>query len=162
MAAIYVSTYGKYNSGSLFGEWVELEKFNSEKEFYDYCRELHKDEDDPEFMFQDWEDIPRALGGEWMDISKVIQYLKEFSEDERKIIDEYLDEVDGYAEPSKILEAFAGEQRGEVFAEELCEECGDLKSLPNWLRYHIDWQGVWRELTFDGYAETTNYCFYPL
>ena len=62
--AIYVGTYGKYNSGSLKGEWVDLTNFDSKEDFYEYCRELHSDEKDPEFMFQDWEYIPDGWVGE--------------------------------------------------------------------------------------------------
>jgi len=50
---LYVGTYHKYNSGSIQGEWVDLDDFNNKDEFLEYCAELHKDEDDPEFMFQD-------------------------------------------------------------------------------------------------------------
>ena len=56
---IYVSTYAKYNNGSLDGKWVELMKFDTYEEFVDYCRALHKDEKDPEFMVQDFENYPR-------------------------------------------------------------------------------------------------------
>ena len=52
---LYIGTYHKYNSGSIFGEWVNLFDFDNLKDFYKFCRELHKDEEDPEFMFQDWE-----------------------------------------------------------------------------------------------------------
>ena len=56
---IYVGTYAKYNNGSLDGKWVDLMKFDTYEEFVDYCRELHKDEKDPEFMVQDYENFPR-------------------------------------------------------------------------------------------------------
>lgn len=52
---IYVGTYAKYNSGSLFGEWLTLSDYSDLGEFYNACRELHADEEDPEFMFQDFE-----------------------------------------------------------------------------------------------------------
>lgn len=40
------------------------------------------------------------------------------------------------------------------YAEELCYECGYMPSeLPSWISYHIDWEGVGRELSFDGYSE---------
>lgn len=58
---IYVGTYKKYNEGSLFGEWVDLTQFSNIDEFYRYIRKLHKDEKDPEFMFQDWENIPSVF-----------------------------------------------------------------------------------------------------
>jgi len=60
-ASIYVGTYKKYNEGSLFGEWVDLDKFSSKEEFIEHIEALHKDEDDPEFMFQDWEEIPEQF-----------------------------------------------------------------------------------------------------
>ena len=52
---IYVGTYQKYNEGSLYGKWIDLLDYSDLEEFYKDIRELHKDEDDPEFMFQDWE-----------------------------------------------------------------------------------------------------------
>lgn len=59
--AVYVGTYGKYNRGSLAGEWVDLTQFSNIDEFYKYIRRLHKDERDPEFMFQDYENIPKVF-----------------------------------------------------------------------------------------------------
>lgn len=65
---IYVGTYKKYNEGSIFGRWMDLEDYYDLYEFYNACRELHQDEDDPEFMFQDFEDIPDSLISEsWID-----------------------------------------------------------------------------------------------
>lgn len=66
-ARVYVGTYGKYNAGSLFGKWLDLSDYSDKEEFYDACRELHKDEEDAEFMFQDWENVPENLIGEsWL------------------------------------------------------------------------------------------------
>ena len=63
--AVYVGTYGKYNSGSLQGEWVNLDDFDSKEEFLTYCiQTLHANERDPELMFQDWEYIPDGFIGE--------------------------------------------------------------------------------------------------
>ena len=56
---IYVGTYAKYNDGSIDGKWIDISKYNTYDEFVDACRELHKDEKDPEFMVQDYENFPR-------------------------------------------------------------------------------------------------------
>lgn len=65
---IYVSTYKKYNEGSLYGNWFDLEDYDDLYEFYMACRDFHNDEEDPEFMFQDYEEIPDNLIGEsWID-----------------------------------------------------------------------------------------------
>lgn len=63
-ARVYVGTYHKYNSGSLAGKWLTLADYANRDEFYAACRELHKDEADPEFMFQDWEGVPSWMIGE--------------------------------------------------------------------------------------------------
>lgn len=52
---LYVGTYAKYAAGSLKGAWLDLAKFENAEAFEAACRRLHKDEMDPEFMFQDVE-----------------------------------------------------------------------------------------------------------
>ena len=59
--SLYVGTYRKYNEGSLFGEWLDLTDYTDAEEFLEACRELHKDEADPELMFQDCEGLPDSL-----------------------------------------------------------------------------------------------------
>jgi antirestriction protein len=58
---IYVGTYGQYNNGSLFGKWFDLTDYADLKEFLQDCYEFHRNEFDPELMFQDWENIPDFL-----------------------------------------------------------------------------------------------------
>jgi antirestriction protein len=60
-ASVYVGTYGKYNSGSIKGKWLDLYQFTDAADFYEACAALHSDEEDPEYMFQDWENIPEGL-----------------------------------------------------------------------------------------------------
>ena len=57
---IYVGTYAKYNDGSLDGKWVDLTEYSDYDEFLAAMHELHSDEDDPEFMVQDYENFPDA------------------------------------------------------------------------------------------------------
>lgn len=76
---ICVGTYAKYNDGSIEGKWLDLTDYSSKDEFYEACKELHSDEQDPEFMFQDWENIPAAYVGEsWIDenVFQVIEILQ--------------------------------------------------------------------------------------
>ena len=63
-ARVYVGTYAKYNAGSLEGKWLSLEDYANKAEFIAACLELHKDEADPELMFQDWEGVPSWMIGE--------------------------------------------------------------------------------------------------
>ena len=50
--AVYVGTYRKYNEGSLYGAWLDITKFEDYDEFISVCKFLHRDEEDPELMFQ--------------------------------------------------------------------------------------------------------------
>ncbi|MDR6546532.1 hypothetical protein J2810_002591 [Chryseobacterium rhizosphaerae] len=52
---IYVGTYKKDNEGSLFGEWLNLADYSNYDELIKVMKKLHNDEDDPEFMLQDYE-----------------------------------------------------------------------------------------------------------
>ena len=47
----------KYNNGSIEGKWFDLSDFSDKYEFCEACKELHADEEAPEYMFQDWENM---------------------------------------------------------------------------------------------------------
>lgn len=139
---IYVSTYSKYNNGSLAGAWLSLEGHDKES-FYDACRELHKDETDPEFMFQDFEGFPREFYGESGCANEIWAWL-ELDEEERELLSLYCDAIgcEGLT-IDDARDAFSGTAESEAdFAENIAEECGDIpKNLPSWIC--IDWQRSW-------------------
>ena len=55
-AKVYVSTYKKYNEGSLNGGWLNLSDYSNKEEFYEACQELHKDEEDADALVRDFQD----------------------------------------------------------------------------------------------------------
>ncbi len=64
---VYVGTYAKYNNGSIAGAWIALAGCKDYDDFLAKCREIHKDERDPEFMIQDTSAMPDGLTCmEWM------------------------------------------------------------------------------------------------
>ena len=64
---VYVGTYKKYNEGSLKGGWITLTDCKNYAAFLTACRQLHKDERDPELMIQDCIDMPDGLSCmEWL------------------------------------------------------------------------------------------------
>lgn len=93
-ARVYVGTYKEYNNGSLFGEWMNLADYKSKEEFLDACKDLHSDEDEPEFMYQDYGNIPEGMINEsYIDprIFGIIQSAKEMSETELEAFFVFLD-----------------------------------------------------------------------
>jgi antirestriction protein len=80
---IYVGAYAKYNNGSIEGKWLDLTNYSSIEEFYKAAKKIHKDEKDPEFMFQDWENIPEGFIGEsWLSdkVFEAIEVYQKFEE----------------------------------------------------------------------------------
>jgi len=67
MAKVYVGTYAKYNSGSLDGAWLDLADYPTYDDFVRACRDIHRNEHDPEFMIQDYESFPDGFNcTEWL------------------------------------------------------------------------------------------------
>lgn len=147
-AKIYVGTYAKYNSGSIAGGWLDLEDYHDAEEFMNACKELHSDEEDPEFMFQDYEGFPECFYSESMspeELEKLYEFIN-MDDYEKKIIEMYADAT-GYSiddiDLSRAQDAFHGTADSEAeFAERMAEECGDIpKDLPSWIV--IDWEASW-------------------
>lgn len=144
-AKIYVGTYRKYNEGSLFGKWLTLSDYSDCEEFYEACKRLHSDEEDAEFMFQDWEGIPKGLVNEsW--ISETVFELIEQA-DQINDFDSFMafldmsgysleDEELGYL-LSKFRDCYAGRYDSEVaYAEQFIENC---YSLSDFMQTYFDY-----------------------
>ena len=60
-AAVYCGTYKKYNEGKNYGKWLHLSDYTTKGKFLSACRQLHFNEQSPELMFQDYENIPESF-----------------------------------------------------------------------------------------------------
>lgn len=88
------------------------------------------------------------------DIAERIEALEDEDADKLEAMAEVMDDLDEI-ESAWEDSYFIADTTGEDYAQELCYECGYMpcKELPEWISYHIDWEGVWREITVDGYYE---------
>lgn len=163
--AIYLGTYHKYNSGSLFGKWIDLSSFDDYEDFCEFCHRLHCDEQDPEFMVQDFENFPKSLYHEaGLPTEQEFDQIKEYAEldeDEREAYGIYLDCYNAQADMDEFRDHYMGKyDSGEDFAEHLCEECGYLQNLPDWLQCCMDYSAVWRSLDTGGdYSKYSRHIF---
>lgn len=152
MSTIYVGTYSKYNSGNLAGAWLDLEDYCDEGEFFAACRELHKDEDDPELMFQDTDAPSWALTSESSIHPLVFEYLA-LDGHEREVIDAYAssESIDHFGSVSDIIDIFYTRTDSLTdWAAEWCEEAGHLDGdCPHFIV--IDWEATARNL-LDGFT----------
>ena len=155
-AKIYVGTYKKYNEGSLAGKWLDVDDFSNAEEFYAECKKLHADESDPEFMFQDWEDIPDELISEcWL--GETLFDFVEAGTASHLDYEAFLAGADLGIPWDKIEEAYHGEWRSdEDFVTDLLDGSDGIPDLPNYI--HIDWEGTARDIMMD-YAESRGHYF---
>lgn len=147
---LYISTWGKYNSGSLDGAWFNLTDYDNYSEFMQAVRELHNDEDYPEYMIQDYENIPDGIidnsGYYWItpeDFDR-IKEIEELDETERRAYISYLSRTNGSGDIESFRDAFMGEFDSEYDYIDYCIEEG-LFSQETILN-HIDYQSLWNEL----------------
>ena len=99
---VYCGTYAKYNRGSIAGGWIDIAKYACGEDVLRACAALHRDEADPEFMFQDYENFPDWFYGETMgskDFDAVIAWWKEEQakpqEKADALIEEFVKEMGG-------------------------------------------------------------------
>lgn len=148
---IYVGTYAKYNDGDISGEWVDLTDFAHDYDgFVEHCREIHKDEKDPEFMIQDYEGYPSSMYHEAglpteEEFDKIIE-ISELDDSEKSAYAAYL-ELD-FSDDS--IEAFRGHYYGEyedddTLGYEIVEEFG----MPQNPEMYFDYERFGRDLMYD-------------
>ena len=161
-AAIYVGTYKKYNEGSLFGKWLQLADYADKDEFYEACKELHKDEDDAEFMFQDWEYIPDELIGEsW--VSPKVWELMEQDEDDLEVALAYLDATSNKLEDYDAIDDLVREAKEKFVGyydslEDLGMAEAECMDIPAHLERYFDYEAFGRDCAYD-YYESDGYYF---
>lgn len=151
--SVYVGTYGKYNSGSLEGEWVDLTQFSDREEFYEYCKELHNDEDDAEFMFQDWEYIPDGMIGEsWIEESlwDLIPFYEEYGYDlVHDVMNECsLTDADEFESAMQNASTFYTDSVSDA-VQMFCEEV-EYTDNPEWCARYFDMEKWGRDIRLSG------------
>tara|TARA_B100001059_G_C17450062_1_gene386987 strand:+ start:57 stop:611 length:555 start_codon:yes stop_codon:yes gene_type:complete len=157
---IYVGTYFKYNNGSVEGAWPDLKDYSNYEELSEAMRELHKDEEDPEFMFQDYEcseifnDL-KLISESYIskDIYEVIEAI-ENSYHEEEVITAFIYCYgngcnDIHDVLNKVCECYCGEFSDDIdFTEQLLADTGCLSmDLPSYV--HIDWGRTAQDIMMD-------------
>ena len=158
--AVYCGTYGKYNSGSLEGMWIDLTTFFDYDDFIEFCYNLHTDEEDPELMFQDYENFPRELYSEsCFDEDEFDTIIKYASFDDRDAVDAFLscysvDDLDKFEE--NYVGYFDSE---EDFARHIVDECYDLDKMLGSLSSYFDYSSFADDLFMYDYHFEDGYVF---
>ena len=166
-ARVCVGTYNKYNSGSLFGKWLDLFDYSDKDEFLEACRELHEDEQDPEFMFQDIENIPEALISEsWLsdkffELRDAIEKLSETQQEAFFVWCDHHNSDISEEDADDLISSFEDEYQGEYedeedYAYEYVEQCYDL---PEFAKTYFDYSAFARDLFITDYWMDNGFVF---
>ena len=140
---IYVGTFAKYNAGSIAGAWLNIADYENRDAFFEACRKLHSDEQDPEIMFQDWEGLASAAVSE-CDIEGVAFELANLDEHELEAVEAFI-AVTGCGLEESIETALDGHgcyDSPTEWAENELEACGDV---PSHLWGYIDLESYARD-----------------
>src|SRR5262245_10389407 len=121
MARIYVGTYAKYNAGSIKGAWLDLEDYSDRDAFLEACRELHKDEQDPEFMFQGFEGFPRGFYNESSAPPDELWDWLKLDKDEQELLAVYQEHIGSDGDIDTARDAFMGKRN--------CKRMFEMKKL---------------------------------
>lgn len=157
--AVYVGTYAKYNNGSLFGEWVDLTKFDTYEAFMRYIRNLHKDERDPEFMMQDFEGYPESWyyesGMDKATFNKIKEYWNAFDGDDvkKQAYEAYAADLGDKATVEDFEQRYNGTYDSEYdYVDEMIEQ--GVINPDAWAKKYGTWvydhEAIWRYLDTDG------------
>lgn len=155
---VYVGTYAKYNNGSIQGKWLDLTDYSDKESFLEACAELHNDEVDPEFMYQDYEGFPSEFYSE-ADLDSGLWDWLGMSDVDRELLAAFIDCFgDGSLEDAQ--NAYVGTYKDdEDFAYETVESCYNLEEP---LAFYFDYERYARDLMVDhsssnGYYFTNNW-----
>jgi len=139
-ARIYVGTYGKYTGGSIEGKWLDADDYGDKDEFYGACRELHADEHDPEFMFQDYEGIPDGMISESHVDSELWDWLM-LDDDDQELLQVYRENIDQSGSLAQAQGLFLGKQDSKLdWAYEWIEQTGLLDDIPDHIARYFDYK----------------------
>jgi len=146
-ARIYVGTYAKYNDGSIAGAWLDLQDYDDVEEFYTACADLHKDEEDPEYMFQDYEGFPECYYSESSaDSALWSEYFPACDQYGQEVVDAFLS-IWSPEDLQHLGDSYQGEYSSPAdYAESFCSECYNLTGVPSSLLACIDWDQVFEQM----------------
>ena len=152
--ALYCGTYGKYNSGNLGGMWANFSTSGSYEYFIDFCKAIHADEEEPELMYQDGENIPDSLCSESMgeeEFNNLLKYCELCDEYNVLAVDDFLE----WFRPEDLdnmPDAYAGVYDSEEdFAREIVSDCYDIEQMMGNLADYFDYEAFARDLFMGDY-----------
>ena len=172
--AAWIGCLACHNAGNLVGEWFDADALAEvadlpEGDMRKRVGCTHADHE--EFWVMDYEGFAGALEGECspMEAAALAEWLGRMADAARGWGDilpalvEYARETFAYGDtpltevdPDDVVERLIGVYDNDAdMAEEYLSDAYDADSLPEWVRYHVDWAGIAHDMRCGG--EVTDY-----
>jgi antirestriction protein len=151
---IYVASLADYNAGRLLGRWIDADQPSDD--IYREIAEMLAESKEPiaeEWAIHDYENFGSLRLSEFEDlkyVSEVARLMGEHGTFFAELVGHCCDieEAQRYME-----EGYCGElDRLDDYAEQFVEECygNEIEKLPVFIRYHIDFEGIARDMELSG------------
>ena len=153
---IYVACLASYNSGRLYGRWIDATQ--SAFEIHEAMHEMLQSSPEAgaeEWAVHDYEGFGEISLGEWPEIERVAK-LAELIHEHGDAFSVWYASQDGHAfDVSELADKFSEQWQGAfdseiAFADHLLDSTGALDELPEWARNYFDYQGYARDLRLGG------------
>lgn len=155
---IYVANLAAYNAGMLVGDWIDPSDYYDEEELMEVITEIAGEE----YAIHDYDSFPNL--GEYPsaeDIVSVAQLIAEGNPWEA--VAAYIDYVGDVEYALEHFEdAYAGQWASEEdYATELIHDIYNdvIDGLPHLIQYHIDYEGIARDLFMTDYTFIDGHVF---
>lgn len=161
---IYLTNLGKYNEGELVGKWLDLPF--TEEEYENTLKEIGINEEYEEMFITDYENEYDITNSECSNIEELnalferIDNLYDYEKETLKAVLEvegvnYLDDINDIIDDLDNYTFYENRTLLDV-AYKLADEqmaCSGLQD--NWVSRYFDYEAFARDLSFEGYKETS-------
>ena len=134
--------------------WLNVSTFDDYEEFINFCKAIHADEEDPELMYQDYENMPGSLYHESMGekgFNKISEYCELCDEYSVSAVDDFL-EWYSTEDLDNMHDAYVGVYDSrEDFAREIVSDCYDIENIMGNLACYFDYEAFARDLFISDY-----------
>lgn len=163
---IYVASLSDYNAGRLYGVWVDADQpAEAIREAINGMLAQSKEPGAEEWAIHDYENFGSLSVSEWADLEKLAEVAFLITQ-HGPVFAGLLEHLGGFSAVDEARRCMEDAYRGAFdsladYAQESLEDCfsSELEKVPQFIRYHIDWEGVATDLEINGdvFAVTVNH-----
>ena len=154
---VYIACLAAYNAGILHGKWVDVDGLTVDELQSEINAVLaaSPEEGAEEWAIHDHEGFHGLIKGEWPNLEDVCKWAELIAEHGEAIaLYGAYNGIDTDELESRFLDSYRGEWDSfQDYVEQTCDDIGYLENVPDHIKYHIDWESVAREWSYDHFEE---------